>query len=288
MTTENQVTPEQAQEIWDKLDQIDAGTASLEDLPPGNANPPDDADTVPAATGEDSVTADPLQMVLDRISGLEAKFDKTTQRLYNVEGHIGGLNAHIKKVQEEFRSRGRDTPTAKEIDQAQKSPEAMKAFAEEYPDFAEKLQPVFDAVKADLQAQMPAPQEAPVIPDNIVTREELEAWREDQLVESKHEGWKDKVKTDAFRGWFEKQEAEVQALAHLPGPANAIRLLDLYDEATKVKAPAPDADQLLSHAALPKSGGRRVNQKSVDDMTPEEYWSYLDELDRQKQANHRR
>jgi hypothetical protein len=71
-------------------------------------------------------------------------------------------------------------------------------------------------------------------------------------------------------------------LAASESPQDAVRLLDIHAEASK-SATSQRTQRLNSAAALPsgRSGGN-VRQKAVEDMSPEEYWRYLDEIDRQK------
>jgi len=71
-------------------------------------------------------------------------------------------------------------------------------------------------------------------------------------------------------------------LAASESPQDAVRLLDLHSDA--MKSVTSQRTQHLSAAAAIPSGrsGGNVRSKAVEDMTPEEYWRYLDELDRQK------
>ena len=71
-------------------------------------------------------------------------------------------------------------------------------------------------------------------------------------------------------------------LATSESPQDAVRLLDLHSNAVNSSA-SQRTQRLNSAAAIPsRRPGANVRQKAVDDMTPEEYWRYLDELDRQK------
>lgn len=83
-------------------------------------------------------------------------------------------------------------------------------------------------------------------------------------------------------GWLQRQPREVQMLAASESPQDAVRLLDLHTEATS-SASTQRTQRLNSAAAIPSGrSGANVRQKAVEDMTPDEYWRYLDELDRQK------
>lgn len=270
-----------AKEIWDELDQEDNGAT----VPPGE---PDEvviggeAEIAPpreGGEGDDGAVGPTLQELMDKIAGLEAQVARTTQSVQNVAGHVGGLNAHIKRIQEEVRTKGHDTPSAAAVAAARTDPEAMNRLREDYPEFAEAMGAALDARLSEIEAKIP--QGNTSVPENVVTKEELQTWKNEMYVESRHEGWKDRVKTPEFAGWLHRQPREVQMLAVSDDPRDAVRLLDLHQEATK--KPAPNSDHISSAAALPRGrGGSRVTTKSVDQMTPEEYWAYLDEQDRQK------
>jgi len=264
-----------AQKIWDELDQEEVG-----------GQQPSEKETVEAAIGDDTIAsgaeddATPsYQELLDRVAGLESMLSQADRRLKNAEGHIGGLNAHIRKVQEEVKTKGASAPTAAEVSAARADPEAMAALKRDYPEFAEAMGAALDARLAELEARIPQ-QVSPQIPENIVTQDDLRQWQNRMYVEAKHEGWEDRVKTPEFAGWLFRQPREVQMLAESDDPRDAVRLLDLHRDATKPRNKSND--QLSSAAALPSGRGGRVTTKSIDDMTPEEYWRYLDEQDRQK------
>ena len=87
---------------------------------------------------------------------------------------------------------------------------------------------------------------------------------------------------DELHVGLQRQPREVQLLAASESPQDAIRLLDLHDDAMK-SGSSQRTQRLNSAAAIPSGrSGAHVRQKAVEDMTPEEYWRYLDELDRQK------
>lgn len=294
-----------AGKFWKDLDAVDLGQKTLDEVlsthttensgdtlegGSGNDTIPaeENTDTLEGGSGDDTVSAAPTyQELMDKVSGLEAKLGQADKRLYNVEGHIGGLNASVKRVQEEFKGRGKETPSAEQIAKAQVSPEAMAELEEKYPAFAKVIKPVLeDAVARMTPASQQAAQQ---IPDDIVTEKDFREWQNRQYVELRHEGWEEKVKTPEFYGWLTRQPREVQMLATSDNPKDAVRLLDLHADAAKPpQKQSTDNDQLASHAALP--GGKRgggPTTKRVEDMTPGEYWRYLDEQDRLKAKQQR-
>lgn len=293
MQVQEAVNPQdEAKKIWDQLDQEDSGlksalpendeplaepAAAAETTSPAPANKADAsrAGEETAPTGE--------QILLDKISGLETMLSQVTQRLRNAEGHIGGLGSQLKQqlqAAQQVSAKGGDAPTATEIRDAQRNPQAMARLKEDYPEFADAMESALNERLSSLEqrlAQQQQPQQQPGVSPSEISR-----LRSEMTVEVRHPGWQDRVRTTEFMGWLQRQPREVQMLAASDSPQDAIRLLDLHDEVMKTST-SQRTQRLSSAAAIPSGrSGANVRQKAVEDMSPEEYWRYLDELDRQK------
>lgn len=274
-----------AEQIWAELEAEDSGksvSASPEvTVEGGQGN--DSVALAPEATvegGQGTDTVPPpepsLTELMDKINGLETQLVQATGRLRNAEGHIGGLNKQLKAAQQQATTQGFDAPNAAELAAAKADPEAMAALKRDYPEFASAMSAALKAELDVMKKQLQPQQQQPALPENLVTADDLANMKNDIFVEMHHEGWKDRVRTPQFVGWLTRQSREIQMLASSPDPRDAVRLLDLHAGKPKVS----DAG-LTSAAALPSGkSGTRVTQKSLDDMTPEEYWRYLDEQDR--------
>lgn len=294
-TAQETINPQdEARKIWDQLDAEESGRAQPpSDEPadppapaPAPAEPTEPAPADPADAPQPSDEPAPTseQVLLDKIAGLEAMLGQVTQRLRNAEGHIGGLGSQLKQqlaTAQQVTAKGGDAPTAGEIRAAQSNPEAMARLKADYPEFADAMESALNerlsALEQKLQqSQQPAQAQPGVSPDEIAKL------RHEMAVEVRHPGWQDRVRTPEFVGWLQRQAREVQLLAASESPQDAIRLLDLHSEATKAAA-SQRTQRLNSAAAIPsgRSGGN-VRSKAVEDMSPEEYWAYLDQLDRQK------
>lgn len=290
MNTQETANPEeQARAIWDELDAEDLGAAPVadsEDPPADDFTAADPTDQAPAQeadanNGGEEVALTSEDVLMDKIAGLETMLTQVTQRLRNAEGHIGGLGSQLKQQQQlaaQVTARGGDAPTAGEIREAQTNPRAMESLKRDYPEFAEAMEAALYEQMQALRASMPQPQQQ--MPG--VTPEEIARLRSEMAVEIRHPGWQDRVRTPEFMGWMQRQPREVQMLAASESPQDAVRLLDLHNEAMK-SVSSQRTQRLSSAAAIPsgRSGGN-VRQKAVEDMSPDEYWRYLDELDRQK------
>lgn len=288
MNAQEQANPqEEAQKIWAQLDAEDSGKAPIADdgqpteRHSAEANPTDfaPAQGADANTAGEEETQTSESVLLDKISGLETMLGQVTQRLRNAEGHIGGLGSQMKQqlqTAQQVAVKGGEAPTPGEIRAAQTNPRAMESLKRDYPEFAEAMEAALNEQLSAIRASMPQPQQQGVTP------EEMSRMRNEMVVEVRHPGWQDRVRTTEFMGWVQRQPREVQMLAASESPQDAVRLLDLHSEAMS-SATSQRTQRLNSAAAIPsgRSGGN-VRQKAVEDMSPQEYWRYLDELDRQK------
>lgn len=284
---------EEAQKIWNQLEAEESGNAPA-------AAPADDAETTgqaPAANhiadaadapkpGEDAAPSGD-QALLDKIAGMETMLSQLTQRLRNAEGHIGGLGSQLKQqlqAAQQVTAKGGDAPTAGEIRDAQRSPEAMARLKADYPEFAEAMESALNERLSTLEQRMAqqAQQAQQAATGQSVTAEDIARLRAEMAVEVRHPGWQGLVQEPVFQGWLKRQPREVQMLAASESPQDAIRLLDLYGDSGK-SAATQRTQRLNAASAIPNGrSGASSRQKAVEDMTPEEYWRYLDELDRQK------
>lgn len=283
---------EEAQKIWDQLDADESGRAQ-----PGSENQDDHPQDQPAQDGStdpapaEQADATPVseapapsseQALMDKISGLESMLGQVTQRLRNAEGHIGGLGSQLKQqvqAAQQVTAKGGEAPTAGEIRAAQANPEKMDALKRDYPEFADAMESALNerlsALEQRLSAQQPVQQPG-------VSVDEIARLRSEMAVEIRHPGWQDRVQTPEFVGWLQRQPREVQMLAASDSPQDAVRLLDLHGNAANT-ATSQRTQRLASAAAIPSGrSGANTRAKAVEDMTPQEYWAYLDQLDKQK------
>lgn len=295
MTVQEQTNPQdEAQKIWDQLDAEETGKALPEDKAEGTqATEPTDsqkqsdqrqqapADQADAGAGAGAEGNE--QSLMDKIAGLESMLGQVTTRLRNAEGHIGGLNGQLKQQQQlakQVANSGGEAPNADQIRQAQSNPEAMANLKRDYPEFADAME---SALKQQMQEQEQRIQALLQNQKGGVSHEEIAQMRSELAVEAKHPGWQDRVQTPEFMGWLQRQQPEVQMLAASESPRDAIRLLDLHNDATNSVSSQNKTQRLSSAAAIPSGrSGSSIRTKAVEDMTPQEYWRYLDELDKSK------
>lgn len=291
MNVQDQVNPQdEAQKIWDQIEAEENGRAQPplgdDGGPPAELSAPAESTTPASAEQADATQPGDVavptgdQNLMDKIAGLESMLTQVTQRLRNAEGHIGGLGSQLKQQQQvaaQVASKGGEAPSAGEIRAAQTNAKAMESLKRDYPEFAEAMEAALTEQMQALKASMPQQQQQPG-----VSQDEIYRLRSEMAVEVRHPGWQDRVRTPEFIGWIQRQPREVQLLAASESPQDAVRLLDLHGDS--MKSGATQRTQRLSAAAAIPSGrsGANVRQKAVEDMSPQEYWRYLDELDRNK------
>ena len=278
---------QEAQKIWNQLEAEERNGASaadsVDELQATSQASAEQRQALAAdATGAGEEAAPSSeQMLLDKIAGMESVLTQLTQRLRNAEGHIGGLGSQLKQqlqAAQQLAAKGGDAPSAGEIRDAQRSPEAMARLKSDYPEFAEAMESALNERISMLEQKIV--RQAPVA--SSVTPEDIARLRAEMAVEVRHPGWQSAVQEPVFQGWLQRQPREVQMLAASESPQDAIRLLDLYSDGGRT-ATAQRTQRLNSAAAIPSGrSGANARQKAVEDMSPEEYWRYLDELDRNK------
>lgn len=292
MNLQEKVNPqEEAQKIWEQLDAEEDGNSPQDDDSLNGENPateqtasrvnaPAESADAEARTGQEPASE---QGMLDKITGLETMLSQVTQRLRNAEGHIGGLNGQLKQqlqAAKQVATTGGEAPTAKEIRAAQANPEAMDSLKRDYPEFAGAMESALNERLSVLEQRLQTAQ--PQMQQPSVTNEQINRMRSEFQVEVRHPGWLDRVSTPDFQGWLQRQPREVQMLAASESPQDAIRLLDLHGDAAK-SVSLQRTQRLSSAASIPTGrSGSNTRGKAVEDMTPNEYWRYLDEIDRQK------
>ena len=254
-------------------DVSDSGASALQSQPA--AEPA--ADDRSAEQPDDPYAGIP-QVVRDEIAGLKSMFEQTVTRLRNAEGHIGGLNGRLKEFSEAAkaaRAQGNDAPSAAALREAQGSTSAMAQLKEDYPEFGAALEAANNEALKDMRASLEQAKQAPG-----VTQEQLDSLRREMAVERAHPDWQVTVKTPAFAGWLQGQAREVQLLAESASPQDAVRLLDLHQEA-RGGTQSKTTQRLQAAAAIPMGrAGNTARIKPLDQMSKAEYWAYLDEQDR--------
>lgn len=264
------------------------------------------AKTDDASARQDAKTAEPAKAAAaepDPWEGVPSKVRETLEamqtqlagitklpgRLSTLEGHIGNLNLvtrGLKAATEKLEAaaatartaataQGATAPTDAEVKSAAKNPELWKQLKEDFPVWADAIEPELAELRAQISALKPK-QEQPVVDVAAIKGEvtqDVQA-RIDAAVEFalgmkeiavKHgNDWKAQIATPAFEAWFAAQPADVQALSASKAPNDAMRIVDLFAEHRKKETEKAARQKRLDAVGQPK-GSTTVTPMTSDD-----------------------
>lgn len=205
------------------------------------------------------------------------------ERLRKFEGNFGSLNASMQQLKTALASAttatqaaGAKAPDAAQVQQAQRDPARWKQLKEDYPDWAEALEPELADIRAQIAAiPKPQPVDTSVLEKKFdervsqATQQAVTQARALGAIDAKHPGWEDLVKTPEFKTWRNAQTPEIQALGGSDKAGDANRMLDLYADSRK-KAAEKTAQQAerkkrLDRATAPDGVTVTTTQPSVED-----------------------
>jgi hypothetical protein len=253
--------------------------------------------------GVPKVVKDTLTDMAGKLGTLDgSRFDRIEQALKATVGRVGSIQSELAKQAEMHKAATASAattpgaaPSKEQISSAVKDPEKWTRLKADFPEWA-------DGVAEFLEARLAGVQGAKY--DDTVLKKSLEEsgakvttleqsvssllQRDEQLremvVEMRHPGWTKTVTAPPFRQWLAGQPADIRSLGASESPLDAIRLLDAFEEHRK-KAPDPEAIERERKERLNQSASIRGSKgvtptKAPEDMSPEEYWKYLDDQDR--------
>jgi len=301
MSEQIEVTEEQKKAMWDELAAQPRGDNAPAAPSPQEPAPGAEATTVPAegrqAAGEAGAQPQAPSEPADPIAALRAEVDAAKalmeRRVRSAEGRASkaaeaaqALEARLAAAQT---AQAAAQPTAEQVREASKSGGAWSALKDDYPEWAVGIdERIEERIGKGDQGAVQALQKQ-LADDRAAAAKERDALSRD-FVESVHPGWVDTINSPAFDTWIEDQPARVTKLADSVKPSDAIKLLNLFKfgaeappSATSHPSTARSAAEIAaerqqrlgSSVTAPRSNGSRSPSKSVNDMTPAEYWDYL-------------
>lgn len=205
------------------------------------------------------------------------EFERLRQYERSNEGRIAAFQRTQDELRRELEKARREAQEAKESGRPQEESlpaedsEEWKQFATDYPTIAAVMR---KSAGKDLKGVIKAIVSEEVAPvkqavDPLVTRSAQQAEADARaLLNERHPGWVETVRSDEYRQWLAAQPASLQQMNRSPDPAEAARLLDIYKKDLGVAAPQPkpqpapkvDRQKELEQAALPPSRQSREDQ----------------------------
>ena len=295
---ENDLTQEQMQVLWNeeatKLDAGDSSSAAeqLAAEPQSDERPPQ-ADEQQAAASQvseelaDPAPADPLAGLPEEVRTALAKITHLEQANAQLLHHVKTAEGRVAAMQREFQQArqaatqvaAQDAPTQGAITQAAKNPEKWEQLKQDFPEWAGAMEEYVTAKMGSVPAQQAGltPEQVQGMVQQQVAQSRAEMGRllEEARIEGKYDDWKQTVNSPEFAAWYAVQAHEVRSLADSSSAKDAIKMLDLYQQAKT--RPASDIKQergaRLAAAATVRPG-QTPPPKTLDSMSPAELWNY--------------
>ena len=262
--------------------QRDGAPAEVKTQAPPVETPPTVAPTQQEVKTEEVAQADPLEGLPAAAREKLAQFDQLVQQNQQLVQQLRETAGRVSKMQSEWdRSRQAQPtsqqPTQTQIAAAAKDPGKWDSLKKDFPEWGEGIE-AFVESRLDKVSSGVSPEQIEQLVAQRVdgANAQFEDRLQRELVNFKHPGWEDTVKTPEFAAWYGTQAPEVKNLAASPRAQDAARMLDLYVESKK--APAADVKQTrqqrLEQAVTTIKPGANVQTKTLEDMTPKELWDY--------------
>ena len=285
---ENQLSPEEAQQLWDeeasKLDADDQSANQSMATAPEDSLLEDEPIAEEAAPSEEP--EDPLAGLSDVVRAKLAQIDELATANAQLLHHVKTAEGRVAAMQREFQQARvaqqqvapQEAPSQGQIVNAAKNPEKWEQLKEDFPEWAGAMEEYVASKLGSVQPQQGLdPQQVAAFVQQQVdqTKVEMRQAIEEARVDGKYENWKDTVNTLEFTQWFTVQPPDVRALANSDSARDAIRMLDMFHETKKRSASdiRQERGQRLAAAATTRPG-QTPPPKSLDDMSPEELWNY--------------
>ena len=285
---ENQLSPEEAQQLWDEeAAKLDADDQSANQ---SMATAPEDSlledEPIAEEAAPDVEPEDPLAGLSDVVRAKLAQIDELATANAQLLHHVKTAEGRVAAMQREFQQARvaqqqvapQEAPSQGQIVNAAKNPEKWEQLKEDFPEWAGAMEEYVASKLGSVQSQQGLdPQQVAAFVQQQVdqTKVEMRQAIEEARVDGKYENWKDTVNTLEFTQWFTVQSPETRALANSDSARDAIRMLDLFHETKKRSASdiKQERGQRLAAAATTRPG-QTPPPKTLDDMSPEELWNY--------------
>ena len=285
---ENQLSPEEAQQLWDEeAAKLDADDQSANQQ---MATAPEDSlledEPIAEEAAPDVEPEDPLAGLSDVVRAKLAQIDELATANAQLLHHVKTAEGRVAAMQREFQQARvaqqqvapQEAPSQGQIANAAKNPEKWEQLKEDFPEWAGAMEEYVASKLGSVQSQQGLdPQQVAAFVQQQVdqTKVEMRQAIEEARVDGKYENWKDTVNTLEFTQWFTVQSPEIRSLANSDSARDAIRMLDMFHETKKRSASdiRQERGQRLAAAATTRPG-QTPPPKTLDDMSPEELWNY--------------
>ena len=205
-TTSAELAPEDTEFVaeTEEVEEVEAATEEPEQAP------------------EEDIWAEADEGLKSEYDKLRDNNDKLSHQAKSNAGRIGALQRKLNEFQATSPAGGA-TPSATEVAEAMKTPEAWASFNEEYPD-------IHDAIESRLEMERSQNQETMnrALQPLRAAEEERHVSNQYAALEAAHTDWKDVVNSESFVDWLQEQPNAIQELSNSNDAFEASKLLDYY------------------------------------------------------------
>ena len=232
---------------------------------------------------DEAPEADPWQGVpaalRQSIEAMQAKLgavDTIGQEMKMWSGRVGALQRELqmqKNQASEAAKLVREAPSKEQMAEAAQDDETWKELREEFPEWADALDSRTSKLRDELMGQINTLRQQPQAVDLDGLRKEYEV----KLLTLAHKDWRETVNSPEYSAWLQTQPYDVQQRALESTDAlDCIAVLDAYKSSKKdVAQVVTKRKERLAASVTAPGGGRPVQAKGIDDMTPEEYRAHV-------------
>lgn len=280
---ENQLSSEEAQNLWDEEASKLAADGDTSASEPLAAAPETPQELEPEqAQIEPEQPEDPLAGLSPTVRAKLAQIDELAQAnaqlLHHVKTTEGRVAAMQREAQQARQAAMQEAPTQTAIASAAKNPEKWEQLKQDFPEWAGAMEEyVASKLGVSSQQQSLSPEAvAQFVQQEVAnTKAEMGRLMEEARIEGKYENWRDTINTTEFAQWFTVQTPETRALADSPAAKDAIKMLDLFSAAQTRSAGdiKQERGARLAAAATTRTG-QTPPPKTLGDMSPAELWNY--------------
>lgn len=280
---ENQLSSEEAQNLWDEEASklaADGDTSASEPLAVAPETPQEPEPE--QAQIEPEQPEDPLAGLSPAVRAKLAQIDELAQAnaqlLHHVKTTEGRVAAMQREAQQARQAAMQEAPTQTAIASAAKNPEKWEQLKQDFPEWAGAMEEyVASKLGVSSQQQSLSPEAvAQFVQQEVAnTKAEMGRLMEEARIEGKYENWRDTINTTEFAQWFAVQTPDTRALADSPAAKDAIKMLDLFSTAQTRSAGdiKQERGARLAAAATTRTG-QTPPPKTLGDMSPAELWNY--------------
>jgi hypothetical protein len=205
-TTSAELAPEDTEFVaeTEEVEEVEAATEEPEQAP------------------EEDIWAEADEGLKSEYDKLRDNNDKLSHQAKSNAGRIGALQRKLNEFQATSPAGG-NQPSATEVAEAMKTPEAWASFNEEYPD-------IHDAIESRLEMERSQNQETMnrALQPLRAAEEERHVSNQYAALEAAHTDWKDVVNSESFVDWLQEQPNAIQELSNSNDAFEASKLLDYY------------------------------------------------------------